>query len=111
MRRPPVRVGILHDYPRPDGGASFEWAVRGVDEVDAAGRLPCELVFVHEPAHEGGVEGVTAGFTRLAERGVTAVLGPALTPGAVATTPLAEGAGIPCINYAGSDEARGAHMF
>jgi branched-chain amino acid transport system substrate-binding protein len=111
MRGDPVRVGILHDFPRADGGASFEWAVRlGVDEVDGAGRLPCEASFVHEPAH-GGAHALRSGFTRLVEQGVVAILGPAITDGALLARPLADDAGVACINYSGSDEARGAWMF
>jgi ABC-type branched-subunit amino acid transport system substrate-binding protein len=111
MCRPSIRVGVLHDYPRPDAGASFEWAVRvGVDEVDAVGRLPCELSFVHQAAH-GGAEALASGFGRLVGQDVLAILGPAITDGALVATPLADEAGVACINYAGTDEARGAHMF
>ncbi len=103
-----VRVGVLHDYPRPDGGASFEWAVRlGIGEVEATGRLPAPIVLVHEPAHED----VAAAFARLVEHGVLAILGPAITDGALAVRPLVDEAGVPCINYAGNDEARSAWLF
>ena len=40
-----------------------------------------------------------------------AILGPALTDGALAVRPLADDAGVPCIHYAGTDEARGAYLF
>ncbi len=103
-----VAVGVLHDYPRPDGGASFEWAVRlGIGEVEATGRLPAPVLFVHEPAHDD----MAAAFARLVERGVLAILGPAITDGALAVRPLVDEAGIPCINYAGNDEARSAWLF
>jgi branched-chain amino acid transport system substrate-binding protein len=103
-----LRVGVLHDYPRPDGGASFEWAVRlGVAEVEAGGRLPAPIAFVHEPAHDD----VAAAFARLAGRGVVAILGPAITDAALAVCPLADAEGVPCINYAGNDQARSAWMF
>ncbi|HEY3190697.1 MAG TPA: ABC transporter substrate-binding protein [Solirubrobacteraceae bacterium] len=107
MGRPPLRVGILHDFPRPDGGVSFEWAVRlGVGEVEAMGRLPAPMSFVHEPAPD-----IAAAFARLVDHGVLAILGPALTDGALAVRPLADEAGVPCINYAGNDEARSAWLF
>jgi len=103
-----VRVGVLHDYASPDGGASFEWAARlGIDEVEATGRLPAPVIFLHEPAHDD----IAAAFGRLVDHGVLAILGPAITDGALAVRPLADEAGIPCINYAGNDEARSAWMF
>jgi ABC-type branched-subunit amino acid transport system substrate-binding protein len=103
-----VRVGVLHDYPRADGGAAFEWAVRlGMAEVEATGRLPAPVVFVHEPAHDD----VAAAFARLVDRGVRAILGPAITDGALAVRPLVDAACVPCINYAGNEEARSAWMF
>jgi len=42
---------------------------------------------------------------------VLAILGPALTDGALAIRPLADAAGVPCINYAGNDQARGEYLF
>jgi ABC-type branched-subunit amino acid transport system substrate-binding protein len=103
-----IRVGVLHDFERPDGGAVFEWAVRlGIAEVEAAGRLPARVVFLHEPAHDD----VGAAFVRLVDQGVLAILGPAITDGALAVRPLADEAGVPCINYAGNEEARSAWLF
>src|SRR5262245_7602160 len=103
-----VRVGVLHDYPRPDGGATFEWAVRlGVGEVEATGRLPVPIVFMHEPAQDD----VAAAFARLVAHDVLAILGPAITDGALAVRPLVDEAGVPCINYAGNEEARSAWLF
>ncbi len=103
-----LRIGVLHDYARPDGGASFEWAVRlGIGEVAAAGRLPGPVIFMHEPARDD----IKAAFAHLVDHGVLAILGPAITDGALAVRPLVEEAGVPCINYAGDDEARGAWLF
>jgi branched-chain amino acid transport system substrate-binding protein len=103
-----VRVGVLHDYPRPDGGASFEWAVRlGIGEVEATGRLPAPVVLMHEPAHED----IAAAFARLVDRGALAILGPAISDGALAVRPLVDEAAVPCINYAGNDEARSGWLF
>jgi len=103
-----IGVGVLHDYPRPDGGASFEWAVRlGIGEVEATGRLPAPVILMHEPAHDD----IAAAFARLVDRGVLAILGPAITDGALVVRPLVDEAGVPCINYAGTDEARSAWLF
>ena len=66
--------------------------------------------FVHEPAH-GGEQPIARAFARLVEQGVLAILGPALTDGALAIRPLADAAGVPCINYAGNDQARGEYLF
>jgi ABC-type branched-subunit amino acid transport system substrate-binding protein len=103
-----VRVGVLHDHPRPDGGATFEWAVRlGVAEVEATGRLPASIVLMHEPAQDD----IAAAFARLVDHGVLAILGPAITDGALVVRPLVDEAGIPSINYAGNDQARSAWLF
>jgi ABC-type branched-subunit amino acid transport system substrate-binding protein len=111
MDRPPLRVGVLHDFPRPDGGASFEWAVRlGMGEVEATGRLPAPVTFVHVPAH-GADHPLVPAFARLVEDGVLAILGPALSDGALAVRPLADDTGVPCLNYAGNEQARSAYLF
>lgn len=103
---------MLHDFPRPDGGVSFEWAVRlGVDEVAAAGRLPGPVTFMHEPAHGGADHSIAQAFARLVDHGVVAIIGPALSDGALAVRPLADEAGVPCINYAGNEQARSAYLF
>jgi ABC-type branched-subunit amino acid transport system substrate-binding protein len=105
-------VGVLHDFPRPDGGAAFEWAARlGVEEVEATGRLPGPVTFVHEPAHGGSGAPVALAFARLVDNGVLAILGPAITDGALAVKPLVDAARVPCINYAGNDQARGEYLF
>jgi ABC-type branched-subunit amino acid transport system substrate-binding protein len=112
MDRLPLRVGVLHDFPRPDGGALFEWAVRlGIGEVDVTGRLPAPVTFLHEPAHGGHDHPIERAFARLVDGGVLAILGPALTDGALAVRSLADDAGVPCIHYAGTDEARSAYLF
>src|SRR5262245_13963013 len=112
MNRPPLRVGVLHDFPRADGGASFEWAARlGIGEIETAGRLAGPVAFVHEPAHGGPDHPLAPAFAHLVDQGVLAILGPALTDGALAVRPLADGAGVPCINYAGNDQARSEYMF
>jgi ABC-type branched-subunit amino acid transport system substrate-binding protein len=109
MGRAPLRVGVLHDFPRSDGGAAFEWALR-LGVADVGGRLPAPLAFVHAPAH-GGERALAAAFARLVDDGVLAILGPALTDGALAVRPLVDDAGVPCIHYAGNDLARSAWLF
>jgi len=111
MGRPPLRVGMLHDFARPDGGASFEWAVRlGLGEAGAQGRLP-PVVFLHEPAHGGPDHALAPAFARLVGGDVLAILGPALSDGALAVRSLADEARVPCINYAGNELARGPYLF
>src|SRR5262245_16184517 len=112
MNRPPVRVGVLHDFPRPDRGAAFEWAVRlGLNEVQATGRLPAPVTFVHQHAYGGAEHPVADAFAQLVDDGVVAILGPALTDGALAVRPLADAARVPCINYAGNEQARSEYLF
>src|SRR5262249_35528305 len=112
MDRAPLRVGVLHDFPRPDGGASFEWAVRlGLEEVETAGRRAAPGTVVAAPAHGGPDHPLAAAFARLVDDDVLAILGPALTDGALAVRPLADDARVPCINYAGNDQARSEYLF
>jgi branched-chain amino acid transport system substrate-binding protein len=112
MDRLPLRVGILHDFPRADGGVSFEWALRlGIGEVETTGRLPGPVTFVHQPAHGGPDHPLAPAFAHLVDQGVLAIIGPALTDGALTIRPLADGAGVPCINYAGNDQARSEYLF
>src|SRR5262245_58272986 len=112
MNRPPLRVGVLHDFPRADGGASFEWAVGlGIGEIEATGRLAGPVAFVHEPAPGDPDHALAPAFAHLVDQGVLAILGPALTDGALAVRPLADRAGVPCINYAGNDQARSEYLF
>lgn len=113
----PLRIGVIHDFPASDGGAAFEWAVRrGCAEVEASGRLPGPLEFLHQPAlglplPGGSAHSVEQAFERLEEQGVLAILGPAITDNAIVALPLSARAGLPCINYAGDEEARGEFMF
>jgi ABC-type branched-subunit amino acid transport system substrate-binding protein len=72
--------------------------------------LPAPVTFVHEPAHGPGGALATA-FARLADAGVVAILGPALSDGALAVRALADDARLPCLNYAGNELARGPYLF
>src|SRR5262249_44277735 len=89
------------------GASSARAVLVAIAELEATGRLPARVVFIHEPAHDD----VAAAFARLVDRGVLAVLGPAITDGALAVRPLVDEAGVPCINYSGDDEARSAWLF
>src|SRR5690349_14656478 len=108
----PILIGVLHDFPAPDGGAGFEWAARlGIDEVARTGRLPGPVEFVHVtapglPFPGGSAHGVEQAFHDLDQRGVLAVLGPAVSDNAIVVRPLADAAGLPTLNYAGSEETR-----
>jgi hypothetical protein len=90
----PLRVGILHDFPRPDGGAAFEWALRlGVAEVEATGRLPRPIVFSHEPATTPRIHCQSLRGSSTRARRPRSALTTAL-----AVRPLADDAGVACIN-------------
>lgn len=117
MDGPPLLIGILSDFPAADGGAAFEWAVRqGFDEVAESGRLPGPVHFVHQsapglPLPGGSAHAVEEAFRALDTAGVLAVLGPAITDNALAVRPLADQAGLACINYSGAEESRSACGF
>jgi branched-chain amino acid transport system substrate-binding protein len=111
----PILVGVIYDYPQVDGGALFEDAVRlGIDEVAATGRLdrPIELVVRH--AHglpAGTADHVEKTFGELVEAGVLLVLGPSVSDNGLIVGPLADAAGVPCINYTGGERTRGEFVF
>ena len=111
----PFLVGVLYDFPQADGGALFEDAVRtGIDEVAASGRIdrPLELV----PRHAHGLPAGTAfdvekTFAELVDAGVLVILGPTVSDNGLIVGPLADSAGVPCINYTGGERTRGEFMF
>jgi ABC-type branched-subunit amino acid transport system substrate-binding protein len=112
MDGPPLRIGVLHDYPAADGGVAFEWAARlGFDVVAATGRLPGPVEFVHQvaaglPLPGGSARSVEDAFRALDDAGVLAILGPAISDNAIVARPLADAAGIATLNYSGTDESR-----
>jgi branched-chain amino acid transport system substrate-binding protein len=112
MDGPPLRIGVIYDYPAPDGGVAFEWAVRrGFDEVAATGRLPGPVEFVHQsaaglPFPGGSARSVEDAFRALDAAGVLAILGPAVSDNAIVARPLADAAGIATLNYSGAEESR-----
>jgi len=111
----PILVGVLYDFPQADGGALFEEAVRlGIDEAQAGGRLDRPVEFV--PRHARGLPAGTAhdverSFAELVEAGVLLVLGPSISDNGLIVGPLADAAGVPCINYTGGERTRGEFMF
>jgi ABC-type branched-subunit amino acid transport system substrate-binding protein len=111
----PILVGVLYDYPQADGGALFEDAVRlGIDDVAATGRLdrPVDLVARH--AHglpAGTAHDVERTFGELVDSGALVVLGPSISDNGLIVGPLADAAGLPCINYTGGERTRGQFMF
>jgi len=111
----PVVVGMLFDFPQADGGESFEEAARlGVDEVAAAGRIDRPVEFVHRHAKGlplGTEHDIVQAFLELEEAGVLLVLGPSISDNGLIVQPLADAAGLPCINYTGGERTRGEFMF
>jgi ABC-type branched-subunit amino acid transport system substrate-binding protein len=111
----PILVGVLYDFPQADNGALFEDALRiGLDEVAATGRLdrPFELM----PRHAHGLPGGTAfdvekTFAEFVDAGALVVLGPTISDNGLIVGPLADAAGVPCINYTGGERTRGEFMF
>jgi branched-chain amino acid transport system substrate-binding protein len=111
----PILIGVLYDFPQGDGGSLFEDAVRlGLDEVAASGRLdrPVELVARQARGLPAGTaHDVERTFAELVDTGVLAVLGPSISDNGLIVAPLADRAGVPCINYTGGERTRSAWMF
>jgi branched-chain amino acid transport system substrate-binding protein len=117
MNGPLLKIGVLHDFPSPDGGAAFEWAARrGFDEVAASGRLPGPVEFVHEsafglPLPGGNARSVEDAFRVLEAEGVLAILGPAISDNAIVVRSLADKFGLATLNYSGTEESRSECAF
>ena len=111
----PILVGVFYDYPQIDGGALFEDAVRiGIDEVAASGRLDRALELVPRHAHglpAGTAFDVEKTFAELVDAGVLVILGPTVSDNGLIVGPMADAAGVPCINYTGGERTRGEYMF
>jgi ABC-type branched-subunit amino acid transport system substrate-binding protein len=111
----PILVGVLYDFPQADKGALFEDAVRiGIDEVAATGRLDRPFELMARQAH--GLPGGTAfdvekTFAELVDAGCLVILGPTISDNGLIVGPLADAAGVPCINYTGGERTRGEFMF
>jgi ABC-type branched-subunit amino acid transport system substrate-binding protein len=112
----PMKVGILDDMADgPPGVANIEsWLRLAVDDLTRAGRIDREVEFVYAwglglPA--GTAAAVERAYAALAEQDVLLIVGPAIGDNALVATPLAERHRIPTLNWAGSERARGEHMF
>jgi ABC-type branched-subunit amino acid transport system substrate-binding protein len=112
-RATPIRLGFFYDFPQGDG--TFEEAVRiGIDEIAATGRLDREFEFVPQAARGlpmGSEAEVMDAFFELAEKGVSAIIGPAISDNALIVAPLCDAAEIPAINYTGGERTRSEWMF
>ncbi|HUF84896.1 MAG TPA: ABC transporter substrate-binding protein, partial [Acidimicrobiia bacterium] len=111
----PIVVGLLFDFPQADRGESFEEATRlGFDEVAATGRIDRPVEFVHRHARGlplGTEHDVVQAFLELEEAGALLILGPSISDNGLIVQPLADAAGLPCINYTGGERTRGEFMF
>ncbi len=116
----PLRVGILNDMmdaatDDPMQGGGIDDGIRlAVDDLIASGRLDRDVEFVH--GHGLGLPGGTAwaverAYAELAAQGVLLIVGPAIGDNALVATPLADAAGIPTINWAGTERGRSEYMF
>jgi len=89
-------------------------AALALADVAAGGRLDREIEFVQESAPglpHGSAAEVERAFHRLVERGVLAIIGPAVTDNGLVVRDLADAARVPCINWTGCDLTRSEWMF
>ncbi|HAM03226.1 MAG TPA: ABC transporter substrate-binding protein [Acidimicrobiaceae bacterium] len=109
----PALVGVLYDFPQPDGGALFEDALRlGLEASRRSFDRGVELLSVHgRGLPSGTAHEIGRGFGQLAEAGVLAVLGPSISDNALVVQPLADALAVPCINYSGGERTRSHWMF
>jgi ABC-type branched-subunit amino acid transport system substrate-binding protein len=107
-----MKVGLLYDFPQGDGGAYFSAGVRlGLNSVAALDE-PVELVQCQANGLPAGSEAeVTAAFRSLVQDDVVAVIGPSISDNAMIVTPLADDAGVPCVNYTGGAHTRSEWVF
>jgi ABC-type branched-subunit amino acid transport system substrate-binding protein len=115
MAATPIRVGVLYDFPQPDGGAAFEEALRlGLDAVARTGRLDRDVELVARQAAglpSGSEHDVQQRFAELVDTGALLVIGPSISDNALIVAPLADAARMPCINYSGGQRTRSEWMF
>ena len=111
----PILVGLLHDFPQIDGGASFEAACRlGVEEAAAGGRIDRAVHFITRQARGlplGTAHELEAAFTELVGNGVVAMVGPSISDNAYVIKPVADALGVPTINYSGGEKSRSEFLF
>jgi len=111
-----IRVGILNDMSAaPPGPVDIErWLRLAIGELREAGQLDRDVEFVHSwglGLPGGTAAAVEQAFSALVEQNVLCVIGPAIGDNALVATPLAERERLPCVNWAGSERARGEYMF
>ncbi|MHB8330023.1 MAG: ABC transporter substrate-binding protein, partial [Acidimicrobiales bacterium] len=110
----PILVGVLYDFPQADDGALFEDALRLGLDAGGGGRIdrPVELRARQARGLPAGTaHDVERTFAELVDAGALAVVGPSISDNALVARPLADAAGIPCINYSGGERTRGEWMF
>jgi ABC-type branched-subunit amino acid transport system substrate-binding protein len=111
----PVLIGLLFDFPQPDGGEHVEDAVRlGLEEMTAGGRFDRPVQFVRRATRglpAGTAHDVEQGFAALVDAGVLAVAGPSISDNALIVRDLADRARLPVINYSGGAMTRSQFMF
>ena len=113
MTPTPVKIGILHDFPQGDGGASFEDALRrGLDEIGGRFTRPVELMTVNARGLPLGSEHelVTA-FYELEAEGPLMMIGPSISDNGLIARDLVDDIEIASINYTGGERTRSDWMF
>jgi ABC-type branched-subunit amino acid transport system substrate-binding protein len=111
----PALLGVLDDTPDGMDRAAFDALLRaGVQRLAASGRF-VRGVEVHFARAAGPPRGtaraIENAFAELDDAGALVVLGPAMGDGALVATPLSDAAGLPLLNWAGTEEGRGEYMF
>ena len=115
----PIRIGVLSDTSEslPSEGQEagiLRFARLPVDDLVASGRIDRAVEYVHASGlglPSGTAWAVERAFDELANRGVLAILGPAIGDNALVATPLADRYKIPTINWAGTERGRSHYMF
>ncbi len=110
----PALIGVLLDIDTPGDTMGGAPSALAIEDVTSTGRLDREIEFVQETApglpHGTGFA-VEEAFHRLVDRGVLAILGPAVTDNGLIVRDLADAARVPCINWTGCDLTRSEWMF
>jgi ABC-type branched-subunit amino acid transport system substrate-binding protein len=111
----PVLLGVLDDTPDGMDRTAFDAVLRmGTQRLAASGRFArgVETVFARAAGPpRGTARAIENAFVELDDAGALVVIGPAMGDAALVATPLAEAAGLPLLNWAGTEEGRGEYMF
>ena len=112
---PRIRIGVLNDMSAvPVDHPLGTWLEREIAAVQASGRLDADVELVPAFAQglpTGSAEAVRAAYDDLVRQDAVLITGPAIGDNALAATPWVEAAGVPTINWAGAERARGRWMF